>query len=357
MPRVMGTPDLVVLNNDYLRATLLPGKGADIYSLVHNPTGTDFLFKTPWGLRPGSYWQGRSTSAERWLAAYPGGWQVLLPNGGDECHVGGTNWGFHGEAAMVPWQLTSASPTWAVLETRLASAPLALYRDVRLDGPVLRLQERVTNTSSKPVEFMWSHHPAFGPPFLSAACRVYMRCREVTGDTDSPGTVLAAGTTHNWPLGRDADGAVVDLSEVPGPAEVREVFAYLSGFEEPYYAITNHELGIGVGLRWPLDVFDQAWLWQEVHCTPGWPWFGEAYVMAIEPATTIPGHGLTRAQEAGHRGLTLAPGASREAVLEAVAYADRGPVRGIAPGGVVSFGADPDEGPPAPRPTPREMDK
>ncbi len=46
---------------------------------------------------------------ERWIEAYPGGWQLLLPNGGDECTEQGVTWGFHGEAALVPWTVLDQS--------------------------------------------------------------------------------------------------------------------------------------------------------------------------------------------------------------------------------------------------------
>ena len=52
-----------------------------------------------------------------------------------------------------------------------------------------------------------------------------------------------------------------------------------------------------MGLVWPKAVFPYAWFWQEMHASPGFPWYGEVYVMAIEPFTSMPGHGLTRVME------------------------------------------------------------
>lgn len=42
----------VVLANELLRVVVLPGKGADIYQLVHLQSDVDFMIKTPWGLEP-----------------------------------------------------------------------------------------------------------------------------------------------------------------------------------------------------------------------------------------------------------------------------------------------------------------
>jgi hypothetical protein len=271
------------------------------------------------------------------MDAYHGGWQVLLPNGGDECVVDGVTWGYHGEAAMAPWVLVSAEGNEAVLETRLHSVAIHLRRHFALRGPVLSLSETVTNEGPAGVEFMWSHHPAFGAPFLDGSCTLSVGCRRVLADDREPGTLLAPGSRHAWPLVTDVDGTEVDLSRVPAPDQPRAVLAYLEDFEEGYFAITNPGLELGVGIRWPLAAFDRAWLWQEVHAGQGWPWHGRAYALAVEPASTVPGQGWARARAAGQAGTRLATGESREITLEAVVFQPRGAVVGIDEGGTVRY--------------------
>ena len=78
-----------------------------------------------------------------------------LPNDGDECVGQGVTWGYHGEAALVPWTVTGTGGTWATLETRLFTVPLRIEREFTLDGPVLRLAETVTNESPADLEVMW----------------------------------------------------------------------------------------------------------------------------------------------------------------------------------------------------------
>jgi hypothetical protein len=225
----------------------------------------------------------------------------------------------------------------ATLETMLFTAPLHVLRELSLDGPVLRVREVATNVSIEDVEVMWSHHPAFGAPFLDEGCVIRAGCRTVTGDDVAPGTLLGPGTRHPWPVVTTPSGDVVDLSQVPGPNQPRSVFAYLGDFESGYFAITNPRLGLGVGLRWPLELLAHAWLWEEVHSTRSWPWFGRAYVVAVEPASTIPGHGMANARAQGSGGVRLAPRASQEVLIEAVLFQGRGNVTGIREGGVVNF--------------------
>ena len=146
----LGPAATLILRNNDLQVTILPAKGADIYALADRRTGVDVLFKSPWGTRSPGPWLRAATSMERWVEAYPGGWQVLLPNGGDECVEQGVTWGYHGEAALVPWEVTGTGDTWATLETRLFTVPLRIEREFTLDGQVLRLAETVTNESAEP---------------------------------------------------------------------------------------------------------------------------------------------------------------------------------------------------------------
>jgi hypothetical protein len=192
-----------------------------------------------------------------------------------------------------------------------------LHRTIRLDGSTLHLIETVSNTSPQPLEIMWSHHPAFGAPFLEAGCRLATGARTLIADDEAPGTLLEAGSEQPWP--------VVELSEVPGPDEPRSVLAYLTDFEGPqgWFRLSNPRLGLEAELRWPTEIFPSAWLWQELRSTPGFPWWQEAYVCAVEPASTIPGQGIAAARAKGSRLITLDGHSSRTVDIEATLHTRR----------------------------------
>ncbi len=334
LPEQLGA---VSLMNECVQVVVLTKKGADIYSLVDRRTGVDVLFKSPWGAREPGRWPTTSTSLERWIDAYAGGWQLLLPNGGNECLEQGVTWGFHGEAAMLPWRIIDQRAESLILETRLISTPLVVRRELTLRGPVLRVREVVTNDSPQDVEVMWSHHPAFGAPFLDGTCLLSVGCGAVVADDVAPGTLMTPDSRHRWPIVTSRDGTRIDLRQVPAPNEPRAVLAYLDDFTSGFFAITNPTLGLGVALRWPLEVFDRAWLWQEVHSGEGFPWYKRAYVIAVEPATTYPGQGIAVARAKGQPLLSIAAGESKEVVVEAVLFEGSAAVEGIEEDGVVRF--------------------
>jgi hypothetical protein len=305
----------IELANDDVAVTLLPDKGCDILELVDRRSGVDVLFKAPWGYgrRP----VHAPSSFAAWIEAYPGGWQVLLPNGGNASTEHGVEWGFHGEAGLIEWTVDEVTADAARFSTALITAPLALERTVSLARNVVRVDERVTNCGGDAIEVMWGQHPTFGAPFLEPGCTIETSARTFTADDVAPGTGLEQGARSPWPEAALEGGGSVDLSVVPAREERRAVLGYLGDFEDGSYTISNPRLQLAVTVRWPLELFPNAWFWQELHATPGYPWYRRAYTTAIEPNTTIPAQGISQARAKGGVPLRLEAGAAREATFEA----------------------------------------
>jgi Domain of unknown function (DUF4432) len=322
----------VVLSSSVLQVTVLPAKGADLLSVVDLATGVDVLFKTPW--QPshpgGAAWDSQS----RWLAQYRGGWQVLCPNAGPARLVDGAVRGFHGEAAIVPWEVLERTPASVTCAVTLFTGPFRLERTVRVEGRTVVVYERVENLAQEPHELIWVHHPGFGAPLLGADARLDLPGGTLVADATAPGTVLAPASRHGWPHATDVDGGPLDLRVIPGEGEPRELFGCLVGLPEGWLALTNEALGVGVALHWDLDVFPYAWIWQELHATPGFPWFRRAYVMGVEPANVTAWTG-DPAAPGPSKGPMLAGRASMATELEMSIFRPRGRVRAVGAGGVI----------------------
>ncbi len=323
------------LENDLLSTTILLDKGADIYELIYKPKGMDVLWKSPWGLRePARSAYSAANSFGSWLENYAGGWQELFPNGGGPVEYKSIELNFHGEASMVAWdyEITELSSQVAEIRlfTRLARSPFAIERIMRVEAgtPVLFLRGKITNDGGEPMDYMWSHHPAYGAPFLSEHCRIDVGANTLLADDGYMGShnPMTVNTAYQWP---NADGT--DMSIVPGQDTPRDILSYFKDFDDAWCAITNTELGFGVGLTWDKVAFPHAWFWQEMHASPGYPWYKGVYVMAIEPAKSIPGQGLPAVIEKTGTHGTLQPGESAEMWLNAVFYESDKGVSHIAP--------------------------
>jgi len=337
----LGGMRAVTISNAFLAATILPEKGADIYSLVHRPRSLDVLWKSPWGLRrPGSGVPAATSSEESWLEHYEGGWQEIFPNGGDACSYRGANLSFHGEASVVPWDYTVRRRDSAAVSVEftvpLARSPFQLRRRVSVERSLaaLLIDERIENRGEEDLHFMWGHHPAFGAPFLDGGCRLQVPARTfLAHDVEIAAACrVPAGTRGRWPVVEGKAGAAVDLSIVPPAAERVTEFGYLCDLDDGWYGLINHSLNVGFGLAWPKNIFPYLWFWQELRGSFGYPWYGRCYVMAVEPFTSIPGVGLAKAIEAGTSPVLFA-GAGVEARLAAVFF-EAGEVESVSQEGV-----------------------
>lgn len=290
--------EIVRLTSSDLQVDVLPQKGGDILSVRVLDRDVDLLWRSPWGLRPRGEIASSRDSAVNFLRHYPGGWQTIFPNGGDATEVDGVEIPFHGEACMASWDWAQVPGGSGEIElemrTTLHLSPFEVTKRLRLDGAALEVSETVRNLSTSVREVMWSHHPAFGAPLLSGSSRVEAPAAwfQADDERDLPAGDLEVGAKSPWPMARTRTGDEADLSLLPSEHERSDRFGYLGEFDEGRASISNPDLGLRAVLTWDLETFPYAWYWLEAHATAGYPWFGRAYVFALEPASSYPGQGI-----------------------------------------------------------------
>ena len=141
-----------VIENELLRVVVLIDKGADIYQFVHKPTDTDFLWRSPWGVRDPSVRIPTTGSGEGgWMDVYEGGWQTVLPGGGFPTQYMGADMGLHAEVNTVPWDAVIVEDTPEVVSMRFwvraARTPFFFEKTLTLrsGSAVLEIEARLTN--------------------------------------------------------------------------------------------------------------------------------------------------------------------------------------------------------------------
>lgn len=332
--------EVLMLENRWLRVSVLPGKGADIAEFLYKPTDTDFLWRSPWPLRGASSAHPLGSSPDTaFLDSYHGGWQEMFPICGSAADYGGMRIGVHGEVCLLPWEWTveEDTPERVTLRFDVATlrSPFRLCRrmTLRYDRAALLLEERVLNDGSTRQHFMWGHHPAFGAPFLKSGCRIDTDARTVltTDAHEDPASRLAPNHRSEWPLAAGIHGERIDLSRIEGPECGAHDWAYLTDFDEGWFAIRDPEQEVGFACRWPAHIFPFALLWQNYRGAQSAPWYGRAYTIALEPQSTFP---ADYAQGAPLLGLD--PGETLDLALVAVAFEATEPVTAVSNDGVVS---------------------
>jgi len=300
---------IVALRSACAEAEVLPGKGGDILSFRRLADGLDLLWTSPWGLRARGALSAASDSEGRLMEAYPGGWQTVFPNGGDAAVAQNTTWGMHGEAWLAPFRWQRVADSAIEMTADLVHSPFRVIKQVTLEGVTVAVTETITNHGGHPVEVMWGHHPAFGAPLIDEGTIVDCAAGTVIADDLAPEglTDVRPGASGRWPGIGGFPGGTADLRHMPGPGSRLSRMLYLSDFTRGLVRISNQRLGLGARLEWDAVALPHAWYWLEAHGTAGFPWFQRAYVLGIEPASSVPAHGITAARAT----MTFAPGQSR----------------------------------------------
>ncbi len=340
---------VLVIENGEIRVVVVPDKGSDIVSFRHQPTGTEFMWESPIGLRnPAKYVPTVSSPEGPFHDLYEGGWQELLPGAGGFTPQSyqGSLIGLHGEVALLPWdcsvELDTPDEVRARLSVETYRSPFRLEKRLTLRKGEARLivEETLTNLGDEEAPCMWGHHSVFGQPFLGADCVIDVPADKlitpITKDDSPflPTSRLKPNREAKWPSAELIKGGTADLSRVPDPNGRTVDLAYITGLREGWAAITNQKTEIGFGLAFDPQIFKYIWLWQPYGGAFGSPWFGRIFACGIEPQSSYPVQGLETAIENG-TALKLAPRSSIQSKLVATVYRGRGVTR-IAPDGEVA---------------------
>ncbi len=221
-----------------------------------------------------------SVSRREWLTPYNGGWQLLTPNGGDECWVDERFHPFHGDVSRQNWVVVTRAAGAMTIQT-VVDDEFAVTRELVLDPGVARLVVSTTieNLSSQRVPAMVVEH-------LALAGGDDARVHAPSGSqwdlqASTPGRSLAVPWAEE--LGRP----------IPkGTSRVASLVAGNRGW------IELRRAGLAVRIDWDPDELPYLWYWQERE-SPGFPFNGRADIVGLEPASAAYADGLSRAIERG----------------------------------------------------------
>lgn len=335
----------LLLQNELIQIVILVDKGSEIIQFLYKPLDVDFLWHSTNPFRhPARFAPPAGSAAAPFFDHWTGGWFEVLPNGGPASSYKGADFGNFAETINIPWEYRILKDTPQEVSVGLwvktYRTPFLLEKmlTIKTGVPVLFIEEQVTNLGNEPLEYMWGHHPVVGAPFLDDTCRLYAPSSrvEVLHAEDGPDHRMGLHQEGAWPYILDRNGERLDLRALP-PASIHSMDnCYLKGFSDGWVAVTNPTRRVGFGYSWDAQVFRYIWIWQALGGGIGYPWYGRTYNMGIEPWSSYPCAGL---QEAVDRGtaLTLQPGKTCKAWLNAVAYESDVEVCHIDRDGIVKY--------------------
>jgi galactose mutarotase-like enzyme len=285
------------IENEHLRIMLLPGKGGDILEFRNKRKGVNVLWNAQheWNTLDTPY--PLSDPETAWLNYYPGGWQMNLPVAGMGREIPGTEYGLHGETALIPWEVAETHQdedrAEVTLETSLVQYPFSVRRTFRLPAstPELEIEAEVSNNSRMDLEYTWQEHIALGKPLISEETEIDVPAERglVESDSDAfPNGRLKNGESFQWPAAPGRDGSEIDLRSVPSEDSEIHDLAFALELSEDRYTVSNPSLDLGFTFEFPTDLFESVWYWQAFNGHMEAPFYGRNYNIGLEPTTGYP---------------------------------------------------------------------
>lgn len=227
---------------------------------------------------------------------------------------------------------------------RTVRTPFWIEKVVTLEAnsPVLTVTDTLTNEAEEEAEAQWGQHVALGDPFLTPNCRLDMAPADFFVPVGDDSTRLKADQVGSWPNALGANNLEVDLTSFPPKSDRVQDFAVFKNQKDGWYAVTNPDRGVGIGIAYPVETFKYLWYWQVFGGGTGYPWYGRTYNVGLEPFTSLPA-GIPEPGSDRRTSMIFAPGETKTATVRAVVYESDAGVSHITPDGKVTTTSPPAE--------------
>jgi galactose mutarotase-like enzyme len=290
----------LVLENEFLRAVILPEWGAKTVSLVHRASGTETLWQnpSPTFTRTGygdPYGNGEFAGFDEMFPTISRCFYESAPWAGSEVPD-------HGEVWSIPWE-SAEGFDHVTLTVNGVRFPYRLQKTVSLQEDKLHARYTAESLSDHPLDFIWAAHPLFnavqGMKFI-----VPRGMRRIINAV--PGPVLGGyGGKFEFPAARRDDGQTIRLDLVPPRNDTGyQKYWFEQKVTEGWCILHDPGGRLSIGMSFPPEQVPWLGMWLNEGG------FAGQYNIAPEPATAA----MDRIDfsKMWDRGSLLKPGEKRE---------------------------------------------
>ncbi len=276
-PSVVSGFDALVVQNDRVRAVIIPSLGGRIWEL------TDLERNRQWIWHREDVPLAENGPGASYDDVWAGGWEELFPNdaSGD---FEGRSLSDHGIWWTTAWNVATsdASPDCVVrLTARIDSPACDCEKEIRLgaDSNTLSVSYRITSRETDPFHFLFKQHL---PVDVTPECTLALPGGCVTPVDPSFSTLSSGPASFDWPLARSSAGADVDLRQVPARSRAEREFVYVSELPQPWCGVVDAENDASIRMQYDGAQFPFVWLFLTYG---GWR---DCYTAVLEPCTNMP---------------------------------------------------------------------
>ena len=287
----------VVLENRFLRATVLIDRGAALFELVWKATDRDLLWRWERGIRAPGYHPSVDLPQGNFQDHFFGGWDLMFPSVDRFQPAAPLPTGYHGEVAVLPWQwrIVADCAEHVALEAslRCVRSPFVIHRVFGLHEarPELAVDTRFENVGAVPARYAVGEHIAFSIEHLLEGASIELDAATACTMPESPAASarLGPGERMRWPRAAGRDGSPVDISRIePGLLDTSDVVGLVDLARAALAVVPDDPREPTIRLAWSSDVTPCALLWLGFGGDRQPPWYGTARLLAVEPMSLLP---------------------------------------------------------------------
>ena len=260
------------MENELLRAEILPALGGKIWSLEHRGLRRQFLWHHPRhrlrALPVGANYDDH----------FFGGFDELLPNDMPE-RIQGESLVDHGELWTTPLAIRVEGEK-LVLSGHLPITPLSYRKTLRLEGNTLLVDYKLANIGRRPLDLLWKMHPALR---ITPGAEIIVPAR-VARVADPQFSRRPQPPEFNWPEDKAAHFVPV--------MDATTEFLYLLELSEGQCALGHRKEDWMFRMSFSREIFSSVWIFASFG---GWR---NLEVLILEPCTT-PRLSLAESTQAG----------------------------------------------------------
>jgi hypothetical protein len=282
---------MIVLQSERLLVRLDPRHGGEVLDLVDLATGRQLLGRPPFASAEPL---GGDLDEETWTERYRGGWQLVTPNAGNPCDVGGDRHGFHGRASNDPWEVVEAGGAHAVLRWRGHGIEVTRRISVESDALVVEPEWRALASH---VPLVAVEHVSIGLELLQPEVELRLAGGKAYELSESTGPVHPPSGAPGWPEALLLDGSLerADRWQLERP---HSRLLAVEQLDDGRLEAVNTATGQGLRLEWDARALPHLWIWHETRTTGG-IWRRQTELLVVEPASVPHSLGLATALEHG----------------------------------------------------------
>ena len=303
-----GEVEVVEMQNDLLKLSILAGRGADLVEIIYKPKDFNLAWQSNTGWPVVKTPVDHPADVESFLDGYPGGWQSVFPNGGAPSEFNGIAFGQHDEVATLAWSyevlVDDENELSIKFLTNTRKLKFTYEKTFTLQKGIASvfISERISNLTKETFKTMWGNHISFGEPFIDefSTIDIGLEARVIPHEEaiSSVGRRVNSNEEFAWPKAIGEDGTPIDFSKIP-PRKTKSEILYLHNLKDSKYSVISPTIGLTVQVTWDGKNFPYLWFWQEFGGANEYPWFGKHFNIGLEPFSSYPTNGLAQAVENG----------------------------------------------------------